>query len=281
MTRVVLRPTIAFSGARLPTDDEMRAMHDAAHHECFLANSVRTESRRDGHAERLMIRTLESRCALVGLTMARAVALAQTADEGQVIGLLTVPELMPRTRARRSRRQRSPSMRLGRDEPDWRTARVRGPLTPTATRDCEDDSGRPGRCLVDRHSRCATEEHGYEEHVAAIVATTRGSKQRSMPVTGPRLARVHRERVDPAAAADGAGAGEHRAVLGRRRGATGRDRRAAFDRGPGGSRRRRPRDGKATLTLAGGQQVAVKYCVFWALSGGDWRWHADIWNAGV
>ena len=42
--------------------------------------------------------------------------------------------------------------------------------------------------------------------------------------------------------------------------------------------------GKATLTLAGGQQVAAKYCVFWALSGTgrrDWRWHADIWNAGV
>jgi organic hydroperoxide reductase OsmC/OhrA len=43
MTRVALRPTIAFSGTSLPTDDEIRAMHDAAHHECFLANSVRTE----------------------------------------------------------------------------------------------------------------------------------------------------------------------------------------------------------------------------------------------
>ena len=43
MTRVVLSPTIAFSGASVPTDDEIRAIHDAAHHECFLANSVRTE----------------------------------------------------------------------------------------------------------------------------------------------------------------------------------------------------------------------------------------------
>ena len=43
MTRVVLRPAIAFSGAQLPTDDEIRAVHDAAHHRCFLANSVRTE----------------------------------------------------------------------------------------------------------------------------------------------------------------------------------------------------------------------------------------------
>jgi ketosteroid isomerase-like protein len=39
--------------------------------------------------------------------------------------------------------------------------------------------------------------------------------------------------------------------------------------------------GKATLTLASGQQLAAKYCVFWAQDGGEWRWHADIWNAGV
>ncbi len=43
MTRVVLRPAIAFSGARLPSDDEVRAMHDEAHHACFIANSVRTD----------------------------------------------------------------------------------------------------------------------------------------------------------------------------------------------------------------------------------------------
>jgi organic hydroperoxide reductase OsmC/OhrA len=43
MTRVALRPDIAFSGSRLPTADEIRAMHDAAHHECFLANSVKTD----------------------------------------------------------------------------------------------------------------------------------------------------------------------------------------------------------------------------------------------
>ena len=43
MTRVVLRPNIAFSGPRVPTGDDMRAMHDEAHHECFIANSVRTE----------------------------------------------------------------------------------------------------------------------------------------------------------------------------------------------------------------------------------------------
>ncbi len=43
MTRVVLRPDIAFSGDRVPSADDLRDMHDEAHHECFLANSVRTD----------------------------------------------------------------------------------------------------------------------------------------------------------------------------------------------------------------------------------------------
>ena len=42
MTHVALRPAIAFSGARLPTSDELRELHDAAHHSCFIANSVKT-----------------------------------------------------------------------------------------------------------------------------------------------------------------------------------------------------------------------------------------------
>ena len=43
MTRVALRPDIAFSGPRLPDDNALREMHDQAHHACFIANSVRTE----------------------------------------------------------------------------------------------------------------------------------------------------------------------------------------------------------------------------------------------
>jgi len=43
MTRVVLRPRIAFAGADQPDDSELRALHDEAHHACFLANSVRTD----------------------------------------------------------------------------------------------------------------------------------------------------------------------------------------------------------------------------------------------
>ena len=39
--------------------------------------------------------------------------------------------------------------------------------------------------------------------------------------------------------------------------------------------------GQATLTLEGGQEASAKYCVFWRSSGGEWRWHADIWNMGI
>lgn len=45
MTRVTLRPEVCFSGDRLPTDDEIRRMHHAAHDECFIASSVRSEVR--------------------------------------------------------------------------------------------------------------------------------------------------------------------------------------------------------------------------------------------
>ena len=45
MTTVTLRPDVSFSGERLPTRAEIDAMHRAAHDECFIANSVRTEVR--------------------------------------------------------------------------------------------------------------------------------------------------------------------------------------------------------------------------------------------
>jgi organic hydroperoxide reductase OsmC/OhrA len=43
MTRVTLRPDVAFAGERLPTREEVLAIHHAAHDECFIANSVKTE----------------------------------------------------------------------------------------------------------------------------------------------------------------------------------------------------------------------------------------------
>jgi len=41
MARVVLRPKIRFSGAA-PDAAALAAMHDKAHHACFIANSVKT-----------------------------------------------------------------------------------------------------------------------------------------------------------------------------------------------------------------------------------------------
>jgi len=45
MTQVVLRPRVTCGGERVPTPDELRALHERAHHECFIANSVTTDVR--------------------------------------------------------------------------------------------------------------------------------------------------------------------------------------------------------------------------------------------
>ena len=42
MTRVALRPVVTCSG-RAPTAQEHRQLHERAHHECYIANSVKTE----------------------------------------------------------------------------------------------------------------------------------------------------------------------------------------------------------------------------------------------
>ena len=42
MTRITLRPYASFSGSKLPTSDDIDAIHDRAHARCFLANSVLT-----------------------------------------------------------------------------------------------------------------------------------------------------------------------------------------------------------------------------------------------
>lgn len=42
ISRVVLSPTIRFAGAP-PAAEELAALHEAAHHACFIANSVKTE----------------------------------------------------------------------------------------------------------------------------------------------------------------------------------------------------------------------------------------------
>lgn len=45
MTVVTLRPEVVFYGARLPTHEEIDALHHEAHEECFIANSVKTDVR--------------------------------------------------------------------------------------------------------------------------------------------------------------------------------------------------------------------------------------------
>lgn len=43
VTRVELHPKIVFSGAKQPTAEDLDALHDKAHKECFIANSVLTD----------------------------------------------------------------------------------------------------------------------------------------------------------------------------------------------------------------------------------------------
>jgi organic hydroperoxide reductase OsmC/OhrA len=43
VTRVALRPRIVFEGERRPTSDEIASLHEAAHADCFIANSVTAE----------------------------------------------------------------------------------------------------------------------------------------------------------------------------------------------------------------------------------------------
>jgi organic hydroperoxide reductase OsmC/OhrA len=42
MTRVTLRPTVTFAGAK-PTADQFSQLHHETHERCFIANSVKTE----------------------------------------------------------------------------------------------------------------------------------------------------------------------------------------------------------------------------------------------
>lgn len=42
MTEVTLRPKVAFSASKQPSNDQLIALHHRAHDECFIANSVLT-----------------------------------------------------------------------------------------------------------------------------------------------------------------------------------------------------------------------------------------------
>jgi organic hydroperoxide reductase OsmC/OhrA len=43
ITKVTLRPQVRFGGEQTPNPEELRQLHDQAHHACFIANSVKTE----------------------------------------------------------------------------------------------------------------------------------------------------------------------------------------------------------------------------------------------
>ncbi len=43
MTKVILRPQVHFSGENQPSDRGRQKMHQLAHENCFIANSVKTE----------------------------------------------------------------------------------------------------------------------------------------------------------------------------------------------------------------------------------------------
>lgn len=45
ITRVTLRPHVTFEPGRQPAPQEVDAMHEKAHHNCFIANSVKSEVR--------------------------------------------------------------------------------------------------------------------------------------------------------------------------------------------------------------------------------------------
>jgi organic hydroperoxide reductase OsmC/OhrA len=45
ISTVVLRPRITWAGDKRPTPEEKHALHEAAHHGCFIAQSVKTDVR--------------------------------------------------------------------------------------------------------------------------------------------------------------------------------------------------------------------------------------------
>lgn len=43
LTKIVLAPTIQFSGEKTPTPEQVQRLHDSAHRHCFIANSITAE----------------------------------------------------------------------------------------------------------------------------------------------------------------------------------------------------------------------------------------------
>jgi organic hydroperoxide reductase OsmC/OhrA len=43
VTRVTLKPKVVFSGEKIPSSEELKKLHESAHANCFIANSVKCE----------------------------------------------------------------------------------------------------------------------------------------------------------------------------------------------------------------------------------------------
>lgn len=43
ISRITLRPKISWGGSRIPNDEEVAQLHHAAHEQCFIAASIKTE----------------------------------------------------------------------------------------------------------------------------------------------------------------------------------------------------------------------------------------------
>ncbi|MEM6915577.1 MAG: OsmC family protein [Verrucomicrobiota bacterium] len=43
LAKIEMSPEIVFSGEKQPTPEQLETLHEKAHHECFLARSVKTE----------------------------------------------------------------------------------------------------------------------------------------------------------------------------------------------------------------------------------------------
>jgi organic hydroperoxide reductase OsmC/OhrA len=43
MTRIALRPRVTFSGEKRPSEPDLHQLHEIAHKECFIANSLKTD----------------------------------------------------------------------------------------------------------------------------------------------------------------------------------------------------------------------------------------------
>lgn len=43
ISRISLHPKVEFSGEKLPSIEQLESLHHAAHEECFIANSLKSE----------------------------------------------------------------------------------------------------------------------------------------------------------------------------------------------------------------------------------------------